>query len=678
MKPFLALVALVCSTALAAQSLTPDMLLIKEAADARDWKKVLSFIGKDAALDNAALLALASVQADSTAPKILEMMLSPEKNVRIAAAFALGQTLRVSPNAKTYEPDALKKLSDERDESVKAELLNAVGLFGSEAALEEVASLGFKTERLRQAQAEALARFAIRNIASEKSVAKLIELYQATKKSASFNFAIYGLARVTTASLLGSAEKPLLDAITSRSADARMYAAVALGRVNTKASVDALAKATTDKDWRVAVSALRSLSNLYPEDAEKIYTSIQSLLQSTNYHLHKEALLALARRKSLSDATEKRASLIAQVESSLNATSPDLRAEAIRTLAQLAPEKAAVLISDAQKSNAVVPAHLTAVGLFAEKGASYQNFLPFLKMNMESKDPSLARAALQAWGRCWKLDKQKNTTDTLFESALLGALAFHVSASPQNTGAVQLIVSILVDSLHAQPKYAAPILNALKKIPSSSDVETVLELLDALGKLRDASVAEGVKIYASDDNAAVRKKASDVYYTLMETSLAVKDAPTRPADWTWLKKYPKKPTAILNTTKGEIELDLFINEATYTVKSFIELAEKNFYDGLLFHRVVSNFVVQGGDPRGDGTGGPPYSIRSEFTRHRYERGMLGMASAGKDTEGSQFFVMHAHHPHLDGRYTVFGKVVKGMDVVDKIEIGDKILSVKIR
>ncbi|KER10457.1 MAG: hypothetical protein HY22_04390 [[Candidatus Thermochlorobacteriaceae] bacterium GBChlB] len=145
-----------------------------------------------------------------------------------------------------------------------------------------------------------------------------------------------------------------------------------------------------------------------------------------------------------------------------------------------------------------------------------------------------------------------------------------------------------------------------------------------------------------------------------------------------MKKYPKNPTAILNTTKGEIELDLFINEATYTVKSFVELVEKNFYDGLPFHRVVSSFVIQGGDPRGDGTGGPPYSIRSEFTRRRYERGILGMASAGKDTEGSQFFIMHAHHPHLDGRYTVFGKVVRGIDVVDKIEIGDKILSVKIR
>jgi peptidylprolyl isomerase len=105
--------------------------------------------------------------------------------------------------------------------------------------------------------------------------------------------------------------------------------------------------------------------------------------------------------------------------------------------------------------------------------------------------------------------------------------------------------------------------------------------------------------------------------------------------------------------------------------------QRGFYRGLPFHRVVPNFVIQGGDPRGDGWGGPGFSIRSEFSPLTYETGMLGVASAGKDTEGSQFFITQSPQPHLDGRYTIFGKVVTGMDVVDKIQVDDHIFDVKI-
>ena len=122
-------------------------------------------------------------------------------------------------------------------------------------------------------------------------------------------------------------------------------------------------------------------------------------------------------------------------------------------------------------------------------------------------------------------------------------------------------------------------------------------------------------------------------------------------------------------------LELYTQAAPYTVLSFLKLAARHFYDGLPFHRVVPNFVVQGGDPRGDGWGGPDYSIRSEFSLLRFERGMLGMASAGKDTEGSQFFITHSPQPHLDGRYTIFGRVRDGMDLVDRLQVGDTITTV---
>jgi cyclophilin family peptidyl-prolyl cis-trans isomerase len=127
----------------------------------------------------------------------------------------------------------------------------------------------------------------------------------------------------------------------------------------------------------------------------------------------------------------------------------------------------------------------------------------------------------------------------------------------------------------------------------------------------------------------------------------------------------------IETEKGTIELELLPDDAPFTVLSMIRLIRSGFFNGLTFHRVVPNFVVQGGDPRGDGWGGPGYSIRTEVSPREYERGSVGVASAGKDTEGCQFFITHAPTPHLDGRYTIFARVRKGMDVVDRLQIGDR-------
>ncbi len=131
--------------------------------------------------------------------------------------------------------------------------------------------------------------------------------------------------------------------------------------------------------------------------------------------------------------------------------------------------------------------------------------------------------------------------------------------------------------------------------------------------------------------------------------------------------------ATIHFENGEkIEIDLFEEDAPGTVENFVKLAESNFYDGLTFHRVIPGFVIQGGDPNGNGTGGPGYTIKceTEGNPNRHERGSLSMAHAGKDTGGSQFFICHEAQPHLDGVHTVFGKVTDGMDVVDRVQAGD--------
>ncbi|MGB3238934.1 MAG: peptidylprolyl isomerase [Geitlerinemataceae cyanobacterium] len=134
--------------------------------------------------------------------------------------------------------------------------------------------------------------------------------------------------------------------------------------------------------------------------------------------------------------------------------------------------------------------------------------------------------------------------------------------------------------------------------------------------------------------------------------------------------------AIMETEKGTINLELFDDAAPNTVQNFVELSEKGFYDGLIFHRVIDNFMIQGGCPKGTGTGGPGYQIKCEINPNKHQAGTLSMAHAGKDTGGSQFFICHAPQPHLDGVHTTFGQT-KDMDVVNAIRKGDKILSVKI-
>jgi cyclophilin family peptidyl-prolyl cis-trans isomerase len=136
---------------------------------------------------------------------------------------------------------------------------------------------------------------------------------------------------------------------------------------------------------------------------------------------------------------------------------------------------------------------------------------------------------------------------------------------------------------------------------------------------------------------------------------------------------PLRPSiVVLETEKGRIELSLAVAEAPIHAATFLDSVRHGLYDGTLWHRVVTGFVVQGGDPRGSGWGDGGISLRDEINRLPFERGTVGMPKAGKDTGGCQLFIMYLPTPHLDGRYTVFGKVVSGMDVVDKLEPGDRI------
>ena len=172
----------------------------------------------------------------------------------------------------------------------------------------------------------------------------------------------------------------------------------------------------------------------------------------------------------------------------------------------------------------------------------------------------------------------------------------------------------------------------------------------------------------------VRRQAAQALVDLGEPRPAVGAASDRDIDTyrSILRRAAGEHTVDLVTARGTIRIRLFCGDAPLTCVNFLQLAAQGFYDGLLFHRVVPDFVAQGGDPRGDGAGGPGYQIRDEINRHRYVRGAVGMALSGPDTGGSQFFLTLTPQPHLDGGYTVFGEVVSGMEVADQLQQGDRI------
>jgi cyclophilin family peptidyl-prolyl cis-trans isomerase/HEAT repeat protein len=206
--------------------------------------------------------------------------------------------------------------------------------------------------------------------------------------------------------------------------------------------------------------------------------------------------------------------------------------------------------------------------------------------------------------------------------------------------------------------------------------------LVALASIGGAEALAAVRRGLTDKEWPVRWRAADLLQRAGESAAA----PERPAplrqpaaffESPALLHPSYSPVAFIETKYGTIEIALNVVEAPLTTMNFIELARSGFFNGLRVHRLVPNFVVQTGDPRGDGEGGPGFSIPDELSPLPYVRGTVGMALSWRDTGGSQFFITHSPQPHLDGRYTVFGQVVKGMDVVDQLTIHDVIARVRI-
>ena len=228
-----------------------------------------------------------------------------------------------------------------------------------------------------------------------------------------------------------------------------------------------------------------------------------------------------------------------------------------------------------------------------------------------------------------------------------------------------------------------PLIAAYKRGEGDATYTARAAALVALAKYGATTAGPTLRAALADKDWAVRVRAAELLKSLdasAETLHAIRPAPVgRPIryDTPTVLNPTVSPHIFFETDKGTVEIELDVLDAPQTCDNFIALVSKGYFEGLSFHRVVADFVAQGGDPRGDGEGGPGYTIRDELNEEPYLRGTVGMALDWRDTGGSQFFIAVSPQPHLDARYTVFGRVISGMDVVDKLTQGDVMRRVRV-
>jgi cyclophilin family peptidyl-prolyl cis-trans isomerase/HEAT repeat protein len=344
--------------------------------------------------------------------------------------------------------------------------------------------------------------------------------------------------------------------------------------------------------------------------------------------------------------------------------SPAVRAAAMRALARIDPDTLMATLAglDADRDWTVRAAQAaTLATLSAGQGHAR------LEVMLADPDPRVVQAVVTALAR----SKAPGSDRLLIERLRADDFAVRMAAA---NAVAELKLTTAVPALA----------EAYRAEKGDSTYVARAAMLGALSALDPAAARPVLQEALKDRDWAVRvraaallrqQNAADGVAEAIRPAAPVASIPD--AEWQALVSPQYSPHAFIETDKGTIEIELAVIDAPLTVHNFVALARKGFFNGLAFHRVVPDFVVQGGDPRGDGEGGPGYAIRDELNQRPYMRGTVGMALDWQDTGGSQFFITHSPQPHLDARYTVFGHVVNGMEVADRIVPLDIIRRVRI-
>ncbi len=455
----------------------------------------------------------------------------------------------------------------------------------------------------------------------------------------------------------------------------RMNLAILLGKVREpRITLDPVSRlAEFDRDWRVRVNALKALA-LHPlRTVPQVLPIFRRAFYSSDLHVALTAIAALRTSDILASDSSGVARDLFEHLRILTANRSNnfpwqVQAEAAQTLAALLGPGALPAVLPTRWPQPMLQADLLrAVGATATPAA-----LPVLLDGARGTSPVTVCGALAGLHTLATRLRHDSTVVAGVRDALILALR---SDDVAITGTA---ASTLADSLYSHPAVGTALLEALPRQRIPDDIEALQEIITALGTLRETRAVLPLLEQMKQRDRSVAAAAAGALTAITGTDYSSRlPSDYEPLytdfDFAYLQSLPDTLALTLQTVRGDIQIQMFKNVAPFTVMSFLKLtSQRGYFRGLTFHRVVPNFVVQGGCPRGDGWGGPGFTLRSEFSPLRYGTGTIGVASAGKDTEGSQFFITHSPQPHLDGRYTIIGKVVSGMDVVDRIERDDRI------
>ena len=455
-----------------------------------------------------------------------------------------------------------------------------------------------------------------------------------------------------------------------------------------------LAHATDDRDSRVRVNAIRALASLKdPRAAEPLLKRGQVLSRNVanlTPELNEVLEIATTLGRLLAQKDDQAAvAWLRKLNESLNHNAPEVDLAFVRIapttyVGELDKRKVQETILLNWRSAAGVA---NALGEVAALPASVTN-----KSELAATAQDLLRAMLDYRNSGLNINTLVAVHSEYAIPDVLRALALFKPADMADVARAQLnesdiiIRSAAADILGDLPPSAENTRALAAAWPQAANDtlnDAALSILDALGKQKSAAANDQIKEALKSGDHLVRRRAVAVLKAngVGDFSSQIGTVHTRntAADYTRaLGRIGKNVRAVVTTSRGSFTIEFLPEAAPLTVDNFVQLAQRDYYRNVTIHRVVPNFVIQDGDPRGDGNGGPGYTIRCEINQVPYDRAAVGMALSGKDTGGSQWFVTHSPQPHLDGGYTVFGRVVTGMDVVDRIVRGDVIQSVVIR
>jgi cyclophilin family peptidyl-prolyl cis-trans isomerase/HEAT repeat protein len=576
----------------------------------------------------AAINGLASVQDSNAVPALLTMLSDNDTDIVVASAYALGQT-----GKGAVELLAAGMAMHEEDAALL--ILEACGKSGTEAQLDSLVHAFSDLPERDARQAGYMAacyRFGTRSIVRPATAGHAYALIQSGSATAR-HWACAFVGRVGALGLEQDSVALLAALAVQMPADDLQHLVKRLGKCDTAMARPRLEAYLLDEgqDWRVRVSALRALRGL---GDGWVTPGLRTVIQSEIPALAMEGaayLLEFCGKRAADDGLA--------LSMARSTAEPVLKASLL-----------AAAVKHAEGKGSAAAAHTAVMDQLAGATDATVRGLCYLALSFD--------AAHEA-----------------FLAAQLAGAAHGPEATGLMTGLSQLYAR--------KPGKASDRLATIKAAVASGDVALIGI---AAGVLRDpaAGLDKAVNDTAFLVEAQNRLQAPRDIETIQEIQRTLNHLGGRPdavlpplpaappIQWSVLKALPTGQIWVIETNKGKIRIALDIASAPATVANMARLIREGYFDGKLFHRVVPNFVAQAGCPRGDGWGSVEPMVRSEWPGTRFTEGAVGMASAGKDTESCQFFITHCSTPHLDGRYTVFGYVKSGMEVVQQLNIGDRI------